>query len=248
MKCSLYVALGFVLTTPAIAAEDKKAVDLTDPVEILKRVDAAAKAVHAAKYTTTVKGVRGSKSIIPHTEGTVTLSGWATGGVEKFLVVAKVKEAGVSEARHITAGSDGDLFFVIEQEGKTAYEDIDPNVLGRNDRPVRLMLMAEFVHPTPFHDELAGNKQELTGSKVIGGEDCYEIHVVYANGVAEAIWHFSKKDFLPRARLDIFQTQAGKPGGRQRIVTNLVVDPKLQATDFKLKLPAGYKKTDDFAP
>ena len=40
---------------------------------------------------------------------------------------------------------------------------------------------------------------ELKGSKKISGEDCYEIHVVYASENApEATWYFSKKDFLPR--------------------------------------------------
>lgn len=248
MKCSMCVTLGFVLATSAMAVEDKRSADLTDPVEILKRVDAAAKAVHSAKYTITVKGIRGSASTIPQTQGTVLLSGWAMGGVQKFLVDAKVTQAGSSQVNHITVGSDGDMFFVTDHAGKIAYEDIDPNVMGRTGRPAQGLLMAEFVHPTPFSDELNGQKQELTGSKVIGGVDCYEIHVVYANGTAEAIWHFSKKDFLPRARLDIFQTQAGEPGGRQRIVTNLVVDPPLQASDFKLSLPAGFKKTDDFAP
>ena len=36
-----------------------------------------------------------------------------------------------------------------------------------------------------------GKKQELRGSKTIGGEDCYEIYVLYATGTQEAIWHFS---------------------------------------------------------
>ena len=108
--------------------------------------------------------------------------------------------------------------------------------------------MLEFVHPTPFSDEINADKKELTGSKKIGGEDCYEVHVVYAGGRAEAIWHFSKTDFLPRARHDIFTTPAGEKGGQQRILTDLVVDPKFDKDAFKLTLPKGYTKTDDFAP
>ena len=66
---------------------------------------------------------------------------------------------------------------------------------------------------------------ELKGSKTIGGEDCYEIHVTYAND-QQAIWHFSKKDFLPRARQDIFRNPGmNGPASQLKVLTDLVVDP-----------------------
>jgi outer membrane lipoprotein-sorting protein len=110
-------------------------------------------------------------------------------------------------------------------------------------------MMIEFLHETPFSDEINGKKQELKGSKKINGEDCYEVHVVYAAEQApEAIWFFSKKDFLPRCRMDVGKTPDGRKYVQTKTLSNVVVDPKLDDKTFKLKLPDGYTKTDDFAP
>ena len=112
-------------------------------------------------------------------------------------------------------------------------------------------MMIEFVHATPFNDEINGRSQELKGSVKIGDEDCYEIHVVYAADRApQATWAFSKKDFLPRRRIDAFPAAlaGGQAGTTIKTITNLVVEPKLDEDAFKLKLPEGYTKTDDFAP
>jgi outer membrane lipoprotein-sorting protein len=109
--------------------------------------------------------------------------------------------------------------------------------------------MIEFIHPTPFNDEINGRSRELKGSEKVDGEDCYIIHVVYAAEQApQAIWSFSKKDFLPRRRIDIYALPDGQEGRGTKTITNLVVDPKVDEEVFKLKLPEGYTKTDDFAP
>jgi hypothetical protein len=248
MKRGIGILLGVCLASMGVYAQEKPTTELTDPVEILKKVDAAAKAVKAVKYKATFKGLEESAAQLPEVEGTVVISGWTGGGPEKFLYDAKVKRPGSSEVRQITAGGDGEEFFVIDHANKTAYVDIDPAVLGRTGRTAAALLTAEFVHPTPFSDELNGQKQELKGSKTIGGEDCYEIHVVYAGAGGEALWHFSKKDFLPRARRDLLAAPGGQRRSQQRILMDVVVDPKFEKDPFKFKLPEGYTKTDDFAP
>ncbi len=248
MKRGIGILLGVCLASTGIYAQEKPATDLTDPLEILKKVDAAAKAVKVVKYKATYKGLEAAAARSPEVEGTVVISGWTGGGPEKFLYEVKVKAPGSSEVRQITAGGDGEEFYVIDHANKTAYVDIDPAVLGRTGRPAATLLTGEFLHPTPFTDEINGQKQELKGSKTIGGEDCYEVHVVYATGGAEALWHFSKKDFLPRARRDFFTRPDGQRGSTQRILTDVVVDPKFEKDPFKFQLPEGYTKTDDFAP
>lgn len=248
MKRTLFVALGLTLMTPALFAADDKTKELTDAVEILRRVDAAAKAVNAVKYDATFKTKGGPAARAIEVEGTVILSGWQGGGAAKFRYEAKVKKPGSSEVTKISLGGDGETFFVIDHAAKKAYVDIDPAVSGTTGRPARNLATLEFVHSSPFSDELNGTKQELTGSKTIGGVDCYVVHVVYANAAQEAIWYFSKKDFLPRGREDIFIGSDGERTGRVKFLTNVVVDPKLDAGTFAFSLPEGYTKTDDFAP
>lgn len=247
MKRSILFVLG-VCVASAANAQDKPGAELTDPVEILKKVDAASKAVKAVRYKVTFKGTGAAAAQLPEVEGAVIMAGWAGGAPEKLRIEAKVKRAGSSEVNEITVGSDGEEFYVIDHKAKKAYVDIDPEVIGRTGRPARFLQTLEFLHPTPFSDEINGDKKELKGSKKIGGEDCYEVHVVYAGGRGEAVWHFSKKDFLPRARHDLFNLPDGGKGGRQRILTDVVVDPKFDKDPFKFSLPKGYTKTDDFAP
>ena len=105
------------------------------------------------------------------------------------------------------------------------------------------------MHRTPFSDEINGKSRELKGSKVVKGVGCYEVYVVYAaESAPPATWHFSKNDFLPRRRIDYFTGPDGQKFTRTKVISNLVVDPKLDEMAFKLKLPDGYTKTDDFAP
>ncbi len=252
MKRVICAAFCLCLAIPMniVVAQQRtmKTGDLTDPIAILKKVDAAAKAVKGVRYKGSIKGTGAGESRVPTVEGTVIMSGWVSGTLEKFRCDVKVQRPQSSEVMEITAGSDGEDFYVVDHKAKKAYVDLDPEVIGSTGRPALLLRMLEFLHPTPFSDEINAGKQELTGSKKIGGEDCYEVRVVYAGGRAEAIWHFSKRDFLPRARHDIYTTPSGEKGGQQRILTDLVVDPKFDKDAFKLTTPKGYTKTDDFAP
>lgn len=249
MKRASCFSLGLVLTFTAALATGANGQELTDALEILKKVDAAAKAVKAVRYDATFKPLGPSMAQGPQVEGSVVMSGWMGGSLEKFLFEVTIKNAGSSDEQKVTAGGDGEEFFVIDHKTKAAYVDIDPAVLGTIGRRARQLQTVEFLHPAPFSDEIDAQKLELTGSKKIGGEDCYEVHVVYASGRQEAIWHFSKKDFLPRGRMDINKDESGTIVRQsQRFLTNLEVNPKLDDSLFQVKVPEGYTKTDDFAP
>ena len=265
MKRALCLLLSLSLVSATVYAQEKptkgkkaqetktqktKAGDLTDPLEILKKVDAAAKAVKAVKYDVTFES-SGTNPRNPRTElkGSVIMGGEMIDFVpEKILVEVEIKGGDSDEVRRFSAGSDGEVFYFVDHQARKAYEDIDPAVMGSGARYFQPAVMIEFLHPTPFSDEINGKTRELKGSKVVNGEDCYEIHVVYAaDNAPKAIWHFSKKDFLPRGRIDEYSG----PGGNvvlKKVLAKLVVDPKLDEKTFKLKLPEGYTKTDDFAP
>ena len=75
-------------------------------------------------------------------------------------------------------------------------------------------MMIEFIVAEPFGDEIKGKSQTLKGSDTIAGEDCYVIVVVYQQEQApQATWYISKKDFLPRARLDEIKLPDGREWG-----------------------------------
>jgi len=237
-----------VVSTAAAQNAGAPSGDLTDPVEILKKADAACKAAKFVQYTASFKGLNAEEARAPKVSGTVVLSGWANGRPEKWRYDLKIERPGSSDVSEATAGSDGKTFFVIDPKTKKAYEDIDPAVLGSTGRAVRGVTMAEFVHNEPFSDEINGEKQELKGVTKVGDEDCYEVLVKYKAQAQEATWFFSKKDFLPRRVDRVFTNQAGEKGGSQLIVTKLTVGPKFDNDPFKLVVPEGFTKTDDFAP
>ncbi len=225
-----------------------RAPDLTDPMDILQRVDDATKAVKTVKYTGSVHGEGAAASRMSRIEGTVILADWDNGMPSKFWSDVSGERRGTGEKFEITVGGDGENFYVTDHPNKIAYEDIDPTVLGNTGGVAQELWMLEFLHPTPFSDELNGDSQTLVGTKTIAGEECYEIRVEYAGGQGEAFWCFSKNDFLPRQRTDILRSRDGAAASRVRTITSLTVDPKIDASTFRLKLPYGYTKSDDFAP
>jgi outer membrane protein assembly factor BamB len=223
--------------------------ELTDPVEILKRVDAAAEAVTTVKYNVVLEGTGPAKAQVGSLKAAVVAAGFADGLPERFIVEAEALTPGSTQPVRVTGGSDGDIYFVIDHQNKKAHVDLELRVMGSFARPILNGVMREFHVPTPFGDEINAKKQELRGSKQIGGEECYEVHVVYAGErAAESTWYFSKKDFLPRARHYWFTTSSGEKGGALVTLTDVIVDPQLPPDAFKLKLPPAYTQTDEFAP
>ncbi len=242
------ILLGCLMVSVA-AAQDGNTGALTDPTEILKKADDASKAVKFVKYTAEFKATGGDASRTPSVEGTVVLNGLKNGRPEKWHYDLKARLPGSEETRHVVAGTNGDEYFVLDSEKKIAYVDIDPAVLGSAGRYVQSATMLEYVHETPFTDEINGEKKELKGTTKIGDEECYEIYVKYAGQGQEANWFFSKKDFLPRRVDRKFAAREGaEPNVRQLTVTSLTVDPKFDNDPFKFELPEGYTKSDDFAP
>lgn len=224
--------------------------DMSDPTEILKKVDAAAKAVKSVRYKASAKASGAAKTQLPFTvEGVVTLGGDATAPPlpTKFRIEAKFQPPGSSEPVEALVGSDGDKFWLIDHKAKTAYADIEPAVLGRRGQAATALSMVEFIHAQPFSDEINAKKKELRGTKKIGNEECYEIYVMYAMNDSETVWFVSKKDFLPR-RCDRIVSRGGQTGAMELEISELTVDPKLTDDPYKLVVPEGYKQSDEVAP
>lgn len=221
--------------------------DEVTAIEILRKADAATKAVQAVSYDVTVKGTGALERIVPEVTGKVVLSGRTGDGINRFLIEIEGKTA---DGRSVegTVGYDGNEFFKLDPRTRTAYVDIDDYVLGGARRLVALLALREFVHPTPFSEEINGDRRELKGVKKVGDEECYEIRVVYAGGRHEATWYFSKQDFLPRRVDRVRQIPTGGSGVIVVTLTSLKVNPILDASTFKAQIPDGWTKTDEPTP
>ncbi len=250
MNYATSFVLGLCLVFASAAAQDagKKDGELTDAMEILKKADAAAKAIKVVQYKAVAKGLGADEARLPTVEGTAIMSGWLGFGPEKYFYDVKVQRPGSADAAEYSAGSDGNLVFFVDPSKKTAYEDIDPAVLGSNARVIASIAVRKLLNPEAFADEMKAEKVELKGTAKIGDQECYEVHVHYGKDAGDGAWFLAKKDFLPRRVERTFPTQGGEMGGRQTTLSDLVVNPALEKDAFKLKLPEGFTKTDDFAP
>ena len=96
--------------------------------------------------------------------------------------------------------------------------------------------------------EINGDAQLITGSKMVGDEECHEMRIIYSGGRGEAVWWFSKRDFLPRGVQRILVSPSGKRAIQQWLITDLLVDPELSEETFLFPVPEGYTKTNRPAP
>jgi len=235
-------------TSEPVKKTGEPGVELTDALASLKKADAATKKVKLVRYEATFKTTGQFASMVPIIEGVAILAGSSEDALDKFRVEIKTKMPGSSETRELTLGSDGKIFFVIDPKEKVVYQGKDTQVLGSNVRLLQGFAMREFVHPHPFGDEIEGDKVELKGTIRIADETCYEIHVTYKDGVSEATWFISKKDFLPR-QVDRYITgPSDEKGSLRTTITKLAIAPTFLVDPFKLIVPPGFKKSEKSAP
>jgi len=220
--------------------------ELTDALAIIKKTDDATKALKSVRYVGEVKW-SGAFEKRPTISGSVVLAGEASEELDRYRF--EVKIAGTAATpRELIAVSDGKVFTRIEHGTKTAYEGSSKDVLGDFLDVYLVIGMREFTHPSPFTDEIQATKLELQGSDKVGEQDCYKIHVVYAN-TTESTWWISKKDFLPRGVERVGRDPAsGTPGSSVLRISELAADPAFATDPFKAVIPEGYKKEGSAQP
>ncbi|MGD2111055.1 MAG: DUF2092 domain-containing protein, partial [Phycisphaerae bacterium] len=161
-----------------------------------------------------------------------------------------IKKYGSEELIEVTAGSDGDVYFLVDPKTKMAHEDMDVAVLGTNARNIQRPVMGEFADAKPFHDILEPDGDaptiELKGTTKIADHDCYEV-LVKGKSPPEFQWFISKTDFLPRKVVRTYE-QEGEKGTTELAISDLKINPKLDKDAFKVDVPPGFTKTDEFAP
>ncbi len=237
----------FSCSNPQKSSDRQSSTHPPDPMEILVQADAAMKSVELVSYNANYEGTGWVKAFVPHVEGEVIQGPKSKYDIDQFYAEVKLNAYDSDEVTQCTVGSNGDTFFLIDPKTYTAHEDIDPAVLGSQSRNYQRVLLKEFSLAEPFKDELKADSLEIVGTQVRDGHLCYDVYVKI-EGHSDTLWSISQKDHLPRLVKRIHKNPKGEEGTTELALTNLVVNPKLTSSPFQLRVPQGYKKTDDFAP
>ena len=219
--------------------------ELSDAAAVLSKAQAAAKQADIVRYTVQYLPSGWLTSRVPRIEGTVIVGDQSKWKLDRFRCDIKIRKPDSEETVELTAGCDGEVYFLIDPRTKTAHEDMDPTVMGSNSRNVQRVVLSALGAAEPYSDEIKAEKKELREAVKIGEVECHQVYAKLTE--REVLWFFSKTDFLPRRLERVATNPAGEVATVQLTVTGLVVNPKPSSNPFKLVVPEGYKKTDQFA-
>ncbi len=236
--------------TAAVALQDtaKESGKLPTAEEVMHKAEQAMKQIKIVQYRFAQRGHGEAAEAPPRLEGRVVLSGYRGHWVERFRVDAKVRKPGESEPVNLVAGSDGDIIYLVDEKQKKVYADIDPAVLGSQMFTILETVVGAFVSPNAFEYEKKAERIELKETTKVGDDECHVLRFQLGGGVNEIVWFIAKKDGLPRRFDWIFKGPTGEPMGASTVLTELRVNPTFDTNPFKLTVPEGFTKTDDFAP
>jgi len=218
---------------PVVAAHAPKvpleALDPTDPISILKHVDAAATKVDLVRYKVKVKGEKAAASR-GSMEMTITLQGFQQGLPKYFAANGTLVDPDMDKPVVFSIGSDSLQFYGIIEGEKQLHQELEFGVIGDLIGPLRQGIFAEFYREEPFLDEINAPKVELTGSERLGAEDCWVINVDFAQRPGRlTTWYIAKNDLLPRGRRDAFLNRDGQPAAMFKVITQLDLSPALNS-------------------
>lgn len=238
---SLFVSVGIASVAGA---------ESVDPIEVLRKADDATKAVKAVSYQASFSATGDLSEYVPSVTGSVLARPAPKRGLiarilsegqsmPRLRIDAAVTRPGSDEAVQIRAATDGQQAILINDSKKT-YMRADGSDIRTLIQTAHRLYMIEFLHPTPFSDELRGRSAEYEGVEKVGDVDCDVVYVVYsAMGSPKSRWYFGREDHLPR-RVD----RIGGRGNTTLIVTDLDTAPDESDDEFALEAPDDFKKVE----
>ena len=218
--------------------------------QILKKSEAAMKRAKRIAYSANYKGTGWIKELVPSISGSAVVGKRSKWDVTEFYCRVKLTPKGSSETLDFTVGSDGDLYFLIDPKTKMAHEDMDPIVLGKHSRDLQRIVLQEFSAEHPFGEDLKPESVTWEGIESVGGVDCHHIHITTEQPPALDVY-VAKHDYILRQITRTYPNREDpkkEPGTSVLTLTNLTLNPPTAQNPFTLHLPAGFTKTDEFAP
>ncbi len=248
MAKQLVIIVSLALISGAVnAADEGVASDGNAGRKLLDQCARKIKQVRLVRYEADYKGTAWVAKRVAEVKGKVVLGGRSQWDLDEFRCDVALKAPDSEEVINLTAGSDGELFYLIVPKTKMVYADIDPAVLGSHNRNLRRVIFRDFTSEQPLQEILKAQKIELQGTELVGREPCHKIEVVTEDG-SRSIWFISQKDHLPRRLVRYHNHPEHGEGTTELTLHGVEIDPRLDRSPFTLTVPAGFTKTDDFAP
>lgn len=256
----LWVWAGGVMADPP-AGDGVAANDNPDVIELLKKADAATRAVRAVEYEGELYGTGALKDRIPRVRGTLKVKhgkrslldavAGRAGGVQVLRFDGTIRSPGNDEPIAVKIVTDGKQVSCINETEKTFVQGKSAQVRGVLSA-VNMFQMQEYLYPTPFSDEIEAKVARHEGAKRVGKVKCDVVFVVYQND-SKSRWYFGREDHLPRrvdriANVDVWGWQQnGKDESDDATksayvvkITSLNTQPTFTADDFILRRPKGF--------
>ncbi len=251
--------MGIVLAAVAITAradedKEKKSEKNVSPeaMKILEQSVEAVKKVNFARYNGEFTSTAWIRQWVPDVKGKAAIGEVSKYDVPRFRCDVEMTPPAKPDAeekpkmQRLTAGSDGDSYYLIDSDEKIMYVDMDPAVLGSNGGGIQRLLMGVLVDKEPYADELKADTIEKRDDAKVGSVPCYHIYTKSDDG--EANWFISKSDLLPRRVERIYKNGKDEVGTIDLTISDLEYSSKMDLKPFRVIVPDGFKKTDDFAP
>ncbi|MCO6436848.1 MAG: hypothetical protein J5J06_07160 [Phycisphaerae bacterium] len=211
-------------------------------VALLQNSAEAMKKSEVVRYDVELRASGWLKEFVPDVEGTVTIGNQSKWEIDRFHCRVRIMDKdGKTTERE--AGSNGDVYFLVDPDTKTAYEDMDPLVLGPDSRAIQRAVMSAFASPEPFKEELSSKSITLGKPEEIAGVQCDRVDVAIQG--RKDSWYIARSDSLPRRVVRLI-VREGNEGTIDMTLRSLVVDPQLDRDPFTLRVPEGYRKTNEF--
>ncbi|UCG34366.1 MAG: hypothetical protein JSU68_06945 [Phycisphaerales bacterium] len=236
-KQSVLLAV-FGLAAPCLAWAQEK----SDVMEIIQKADAATKAVQAVSYRAEFRAEGELASKMPRVTGEVFARRPVTSKLWPFSMGYKappyrLRGTATAPAGEATVQFDcavsGKKTFVLDHDrrkclsGKMPVADIPYAAATR-------LRMIEYVHPTPFSDELNSKVARHEGVKDVGGVSCDVVYVLYRTG-SDSRWYFGREDHLPRG------VERLSPRGKTvLLLSDVNTAPEMTEETFEPQCPEGY--------
>ncbi len=247
MKCVPAITVGclcFVAIEPVFSLENDKTPDARG---LMLKAQAAVRAVKTVKYDIVIESKGWLAPYVPALTGNVMIGPTAEYDVGRYVAHVTMGASDSDEKTKLSIGCDGDQYYLVDTKSKMVYQDMDAAVLGSAGSGARRAIVQAFTSDEPFANELKSDHMEYAGTETVGHEKCHVVKIKGEDGRETAV-SISIRDYIPRMHQTTIKNPAGEVGAFKIVVSNIEVNPKFPKDAFKVKVPAGFTKTDDFAP
>jgi thiol-disulfide isomerase/thioredoxin len=212
-----------------------------DARAIIARVDRTVQAVKAVSYDAEVwfEGAFGNG---PRVRATVKAQEAPAGPYPFLRLEGTVQLPDTDKTHSFNLVLNQKQVMKLDEQQKIAVLGDLPEGFAMIADPMQALLIAEFLRPQPFAEELAAVSSTYEGEQSIAGTACHVIRVGYQDG-SEARWYFGKADSLPHRVDRISKTPAGE-AIRVLQLSAIDIAPEFNNTTFATKVPEGFERKE----